>query len=277
MPVMKYTLLWSDQTMRRILSALLTSALLAAPVSVTVSHPAFAQGVPVNDPLQIAKFKALIDQAKAQITKLTNIDNLLDDQTKKMIQQIALLKNQIDALRNGLTLADLGIDKNFLRDILPNTSDLTVSIGAAKSGKWGSVLTGGKVGSTPTGTVVEKIFNDSGMTGAQVTALAESGDKGAQIIANQANTGAFLSVAAQQSSTRAAESLERVDELVNKIPTTAGLKEAIDLNTRVTAELSIAMANIWSMEAVQTVGQGEMGVMDAATAATEEKYLSLVK
>ena len=277
MPVMKYTLLWSDQTMRRILSALLTSALLAAPISVTVSSPVVAQGVPVNDPLQIAKFKALIDQAKAQITKLTNIDNLLDDQTKKMIQQIALLKNQIDALRNGLTLADLGIDKNFLRDILPNTSDLTASIGAAKSGKWGSVLTGGKVGSTPTGTVVEKIFKDSGMTGAQVTALAKSDDKGAQIIANQANTGAFLSVAAQQSSTRASESLERVDELVNKIPTTTGLKEAIDLNTRVTAELSIAMANIWSMEAVQTVGQGEMGVMDAATAATEEKYLSLVK
>ena len=263
--------------MRRILSALLTSALLAAPVSVTVSHPAFAQGVPVNDPLQIAKFKALIDQAKAQITKLTNIDNLLDDQTKKMIQQIALLKNQIDALRNGLTLADLGIDKDFLRDIIPDTSDLTASIGAAKSGNWGSVLTSGKVGSTPTGKVVEKIFKDSGMSGAQVTALAESGDKGAQIIANQANTGAFLSVAAQQSSERASESLERVDELVTKIPTTTGLKEAIDLNTRVTAELSIAMANIWSMEAVQTVGQGEMGVMDAATAATEEKYLSLVK
>lgn len=141
------------------------------------------------DPLQIAKFKALIDQAKAQITKLTNIDNLLDEQTKKMIQQIALLKSQLDALRNGLTLADLGIDKNFLRDILPDTSDLTASIGAAKSGNWSSALTGGKVGSTPTGKVVDQIFKDSGMSRQQVTALAQSGDKGAQIIANQANTG----------------------------------------------------------------------------------------
>jgi type IV secretion system protein VirB5 len=29
------------------------------------------------------------------------------------------------------------------------------------------------------------------------------------------------------------------------------------------------------MEAIQTVGQGNMGVMDAATAADEEKYLRM--
>jgi type IV secretion system protein VirB5 len=39
--------------------------------------------------------------------------------------------------------------------------------------------------------------------------------------------------------------------------------------------LAIALANIWSMEALQTVGMGEAGVMDAATAADERKFLKV--
>jgi hypothetical protein len=72
------------------------------------------------------------------------------------------------------------------------------------------------------------------------------------------------------------ESLERVHELVQEIPDTEGLKEAIDLNTRVTAELSIALANIWNMESAQLMGMGEAGVMDAATAAEEQKFIKVL-
>ena len=89
-------------------------------------------------------------------------------------------------------------------------------------------------------------------------------------------TAAFLSVAAEASAEDAKESLERVDRLVATIPETEGLKEAIDLNTRVTAELAIALANIWSMEAAQVVGMGEAGVMDAATAAEERKFIKVL-
>ena len=45
---------------------------------------------------------------------------------------------------------------------------------------------------------------------------------------------------------------------------------------RVTAELAISLTNIWSMEAAQTVGMGEAGVMDAATAADERKFLKVL-
>ena len=105
--------------------------------------------------------------------------------------------------------------------------------------------------------------------------LAQSEDQTASRIGQSANVNAFMSVAAESSSEAAKDSLTRLDGLVQKIPDTAGLKEAIDLNTRVTAELGIALANVWSMEAIQTVGQGNMGVMDAATAADEEKYLRM--
>ena len=91
-----------------------------------------------------------------------------------------------------------------------------------------------------------------------------------------ANTAAFLSAAAETSSVKASESLERVHELVQEIPDTEGLKEAIDLNTRVTAELSIALANIWNMESAQLMGMGEAGVMDAATAAEEQKFIKVL-
>ena len=89
-------------------------------------------------------------------------------------------------------------------------------------------------------------------------------------------TAAFLSAAAETSSVKASESLERVHELVQEIPDTEGLKEAIDLNTRVTAELSIALANIWNMESAQLMGMGEAGVMDAATAAEEQKFIKVL-
>lgn len=43
-----------------------------------------------------------------------------------------------------------------------------------------------------------------------------------------------------------------------------------------TAELSIALANIWNMESAQLTGMGEAGVMDAATATELQKFIKVV-
>ena len=51
------------------------------------------------------------------------------------------------------------------------------------------------------------------------------------------------------------------------------LKESVDLNTRVTAELAIALVAMWQLEAVQTVGDGTGGVIDAATIAEEQRFM----
>jgi type IV secretion system protein VirB5 len=51
------------------------------------------------------------------------------------------------------------------------------------------------------------------------------------------------------------------------------LKDSVDLNTRVTAELAIALVAMWQLEAVQTVGSGQAGVIDAATIAEERRFL----
>lgn len=257
---------------------LTTKVLTIGAVACALALPVGGQGVPTIDVTSLAKLADQLVEAKLQLKEQITQNVKLDEQTRQMLEQILLLQNQIDALRNGLTLADLGIDPDsFLRDILPDFADLTASVEAARTGNWTGVLASGgtfRGGGSVSGHV-DRTFEQSGLSRERVDTLASSEDQAASRIGQSANVSAFMSVAAESSSEAAKDSLTRLDGLVQKIPDTGGLKEAIDLNTRVTAELGIALANVWSMEAIQTVGQGNMGVMDAATAADEEKYLRM--
>ena len=239
--------------------------------------PVAAQGVPTIDVTSIARLAEMITEAKKQLQEQIAQNLKLDDQTLKLVQQIQLLRSQVDALRNGLSLADLGFDKDsFLDDILPGFSDLSGSLQAAKGGDWASVLSSGApFGSGSVTSFVDEAFKSAGLDRTRVDELSKSDEPQSARIGNAANVNAFMSVAAETSSQAAKESLTRIDGLVGKIEDTENLKQAIDLNTRVTAELGIALANVWSMQAVQTVGMGEAGIMDAATAAEEEKYLTI--
>ncbi|WP_299913207.1 type IV secretion system protein [uncultured Paracoccus sp.] len=252
------------------LALLSITALLAAPTAV-------GQGVPTIDVTSIAKLQEMIAEQKLQLREQIAQNVKLDEQTLKLVEQIRTLDAQLDALRNGLSLADLGLDPaSFLSDILPDFSDLSKSLEAARAGNWSGVLANAsQIGGTSVSGYVDKTFEQSGIARSDVDALAESEDPSAARIGNQANLGAFLSVAAESSSQAARESLTRMDGFMQQIGDTGNLKEAIDLNTRVTGELGIALTNIWAMEAVQTVSLGEAGIMDAATAAEEEKYLTI--
>lgn len=117
----------------------------ATPFTAAVlTTPAYSQGVPTIDTTSIARLAEMITQAKSQLQEQIAQNLKLDDQTLKMIQQIQLMQSQIDALKNGMSLADLGFDKDsFLDDILPGFSDLSGSLQAAKGGNWGSVLSAG--------------------------------------------------------------------------------------------------------------------------------------
>lgn len=251
--------------------------LLMAAVFVAAA-PAYGQGVPTIDLTSIAKIGEVLTQAKLQVREMIAANLKLDEQILKQIEQITTLKAQLDALKNGLTLEALGIPDpdTFFDDILPDVSDLTGGLVAAKGGDYALMTTSGKVGDKPAGQYVSEFFASAGLDVKTVDTLATSDNPGAARIGTQANTAAFLSAAAETSSVKASESLERVHGLVQEIPKTTGLKEAIDLNTRVTAELSIALANIWNMESAQLIGMGEAGVMDAATAAEEEKFITVI-
>ena len=260
------------RTLVRGLSPLLVSTAFAMPMSAT------AQGVPISFPQGLLKLGEILAEGKLQVKEMIASNLKLDAQILKQIEQIATLKAQLDALRNGLTLEALGIPDpdTFFDDILPDVADLTGGLIAAKDGSYSLMTTSGKVGDKPAAQYVSEFFASAGLDVATVDTLANSEDDVAARIGTQANTAAFLSAAAETSSVKASESLERVHELVQEIPDTEGLKEAIDLNTRVTAELSIALANIWNMESAQLMGMGEAGVMDAATAAEEQKFIKVL-
>lgn len=236
--------------------------------------PATAQGVPTIDVTNLAKLSETLAEAKLQLKEQIAQNLKLDDQTLKLIEQVRLMEAQVSALQDGLTLAELGLDpETFLADILPGFADLTASVDAARAGDWESVLEGGGLGSGSVTARVDQTLGSAGLSREEVDLLKGSQEASTARIGTAANMNTFLSVAAESSSEDAAESLTRIDGLVQKIEGTENLKQAIDLNTRVTAELGIALANIWAMEAVQTVGLGQAGIMDAATAAEEEKYL----
>ena len=82
---------------------LLLTAALALPL------PAAAQGVPTIDLTSIAKIGEVLTEAKLQVREMIASNLKLDEQILKQIEQIATLKAQLDALRNGLTLEALGI------------------------------------------------------------------------------------------------------------------------------------------------------------------------
>lgn len=114
------------------LHTLLLAGVIVAATPFTAAH---AQGVPTIDTTSIARLAEMITQAKSQLQEQIAQNLKLDDQTLKMIQQIHLMQSQIDALKNGMSLADLGFDKDsFLDDILPGFSDLS-ELAAGREGR----------------------------------------------------------------------------------------------------------------------------------------------
>ncbi|WP_299592924.1 type IV secretion system protein [uncultured Tateyamaria sp.] len=194
--------------------------------------PANAQGVPTFDVTSIAKLTEMLTEARNQLQEQIRQNFILDEQTRQLLQQINLLEDQINALREGLTLEALGIGPDFLNEIMPGVSDLASNIEAARNMDWENFLEG-TVAGMDAEDFVRDVFTGAGVTPERIEELANSDDPSQARIGGRANTSAFLSAAAEASAEDARESLERVDELVRKTQTTTGLKEAIDLNTSV--------------------------------------------
>tara|TARA_R110002072_G_scaffold79892_4_gene183905 strand:+ start:1625 stop:2410 length:786 start_codon:yes stop_codon:yes gene_type:complete len=251
---------------------LATTALMLA----VAGSSATAQGVPTIDVSSIVQLKAMLTEAQLQLDEAIAQNLKLDEQTLKLLEQIKLMENQIAALRDGFDEAKMLMDGDWAAKMLPEIPDLRGSVEDALRGQWASIGKDGKIGDKSTSSIVDQIFTSAGTTTDQMTGLANSTDPATARIGTQGNTGAMMGVAAEASQVAASESLERLTDLTGAIPDTDGMKAAIDLNTRMTAEMGMALANIWQLEAAQTIGLGQAGVMTAATLADEQKYLDLM-
>jgi type IV secretion system protein VirB5 len=232
-----------------------------------------AQGVPTVDTQNIAQEiqqlrQMLTDEVlqNEQITQLlAHLDTLRD--------QYAQLQETYAALTGLMELPDvirttMEEELNGLLD--QEFGDILATIEAIKQGDW-SLLAGN--GSGEIRTQMERVLAEAGFDEDTLSEMARSGHPAAERTAQQATTGAVMSAAAQNSYTEAGQSLGRIDRLVGLIGDMEELKDSVDLNTRVTAELAIALVAMWQLEAVQTVGAGQVGVIDAATVAEEQRFL----
>jgi len=251
--------------------AIASAFALSAPV-VTVT-PAHAQGVPVVDTQNIA-------QNIQQLRQMIEDEILQNEQLVQLREQLGVLTDQLAELQRtyeALTrLAELPEIirtqmEDELNDLLDQEfGDIIATIEAIKTGDF-SGLTGS--GASEIETQMDRVLADLGFDEDTLSEMARSGNPGAERVATQATTGALVSAAAQNSYEDAGQSLERVDRLVGLIDDMDELKESVDLNTRVTAELAIALVAMWQLEAIQTVGDGTGGVIDAATIAEEQRFM----
>ena len=253
--------------------ALTLASVLALCSPFVTSAPALAQGVPVVDTQNIA-------QNIQQLRQMIEDEILQNEQLVQLREQLATLTEQLAELQRtyeALTrLAELPeIIRTQMEDELNGLldqefGDIIATIQAIKTGDF-SGLTGSGAGEIET--QMDRVLADLGFDEDTLSEMARSGNPGAVRVATQATTGALVSAAAQNSYEDAGQSLERVDRLVGLIDDMDELKESVDLNTRVTAELAIALVAMWQLEAIQTVGDGTGGVIDAATIAEEQRFM----
>lgn len=263
---------------RAFVRSIVTATILSVGLNVGVTSipytgAAYAQGVPTVDVQNIA-------QEIQQLRQMIQDEILQNEQLQQALAQLETLREQYAQLQEtyaALTgLMELPeIITTMLEDELNGIldqefGDILSTIDAIQRGDW-SGLAGN--GAPEIRTQMTRVLANAGFDENTLSEMANSGTPGAQRTAQQATTGAIMSAAAQNSYSEAGQSLERVDRLVGMIGDMEELKDSVDLNTRVTAELAIALVAQWQLQAVQTVGSGQAGVIDAATIAEEQRYM----
>ncbi len=254
---------------RRFYRYLTTTAATLA-LTTALAGPVTAQGVPTVDTQNIA-------QEIRQLQQMLQDFGIQTDLLDNALEQLDMLQSQLDQLnemyasltgpRSILGLA-MGGDLDTL--LQANFEDIPGLIRGIQAGDW-SALIGPNAG--PMRTQMEQALASAGFDEDSLREIATSGNPGAEGVATRATTGAVMSAAAQNSHAEAEQSLERVERLVEMIPDMEDIKASMDHNTRVTAELAIAMTRMWELEAIQTLGAGNAGVVDAATVAEERRYM----
>ncbi|MCB5411615.1 type IV secretion system protein [Pseudogemmobacter faecipullorum] len=244
--------------------------LISTALCLCAASGASAQGVPTVDTQNIA-------QEIRQLQQMLEDFGIQSDIFENALEQLDMLQQQFDQLQS--MYASLTGPREILGLIMGGEldqlleakfEDLPGLIRGIQQGDWSNLL-GATAG--PMRTQMQQALASAGFDEDSLREIATSGNPGAEGIATRATTGAVLSAAAQNSHEEAAQSLARVERLVAMIPDMDDLKASMDHNTRVTAELAIAMTRMWELEAIQTIGAGNAGVVDAATIAEERRYM----
>lgn len=242
----------------------------AASLFISASYVS-AQGVPTIDGTQLA-------QLVAQLEHMANDFNVQLEQVATMRQELETQISQLTNLKAQLTSL---IESNGLGQLLATVEDfermkgvIEQPIHALDQIKAGNFTGAFREGSAAASRI-RSVLRDVGFTGERLSSLSASAQPSERNLATQAGASAMLSVAAEEAHADAGQSLQRIQTMVGHIDDQDGLKSAVDLNTRMTAELGIILTQIWRLEAAAGVSAGQLGVVDAATLAEERKFRTM--
>ncbi|KIT16572.1 type IV secretion system protein [Jannaschia aquimarina] len=237
--------------------------------------PASAQGVPTIDSANLLRQIQILEQLAAdagiqaeQLGQLAEQVRVLEEHLTRLEEIQALLSDPTEVL----SLA-LGIDLDGLLEGEFDAEMLGTILRGAR-GDW-SGITGGAAPDFEA--AIDRALSGSGTSQEQITAMAESDDPAAQRNATATTSNAATSAAAEIAYEEAGQSVQRVGVLIGEIENLDTLKQSVDHNTRVTAELAVAMAALWQLESVQTMNVGLNGVLDAATLADIEQFVDFTQ
>lgn len=240
-------------------------------VALCTAPAALAQGVPTIDgqnTLQtIKQLEAMLRDAGVQSDLLSNAVKQVE-QLQAQLSQLQDIYGQFSGTRD---IVDLAMGGNLDGLLDGNMTDVLGTIQGGMTGNWGG-FTPSKNDKLTKG--VETALTTGGLSQEKVTGMASSGVPGAQRVAAQASGGAVLAASAEQTYAETSSSLERVNTLVAMTQDSGDIKESIDLNTRMLAELSVQLAKSLELQSIEAVYNGQAGVLSAATIAEERAYMT---
>ena len=243
---------------------------LGGAVEGALAPPAAAQGVPTFDAgaltQLIAQLEHMAKDYAAQLEQLATLRSQLETE----LGQLTNLEGQLAAMLEGTGLGELLVSLEELNRLKGVFEDPLGDLEAIARGDYAGAFRGPQRAQAEG--ALRAALEPAGFDQPTMEGLAASPEPADNRIAEAAGASGLLSVAAQRSHVEAGESLGRLQGMVDGIDGTPGLKEAVDLNTRVTAELGIILTQIWQLEAAQGVSAGQLGVVDASTLAAERKF-----
>lgn len=246
--------------------------LLAGAVSFCTMVPgAHAQGVPTIDGTQLGQLLAQLEHMANDLNVQLEQVATMRQELETQISQLTNLEDQLVSLVEGNGLGHLLATIDDFERLKGIIEQPIASLDQIKAGNFTGAFREGSAAASRIGSVL----GDAGFTSERLASLSSSVKPSDNNLATQAGASAMLSVAAEDSHAEAGQSLERIQTMVGHIDDQDGLKSAVDLNTRVTAELGIILTQIWRLEAAAGVSAGQLGVVDAATLAEERRFRTM--
>lgn len=237
----------------------------------------FAQGVPVIDGTNLAKnieqLQTALRDAENQIAQIEE----LKKQVENGISQLTNLEGILGSISGLNDIASLYNSVQDLRSRAAKITDLSGFQDAIAIGDFDSLLDSlldGNVtmGDKMAGDYMRDTLESAGLTSEVLAGLSSSENPQDKRIADTAAASATAMGMAQLSYEESAQSLERIDGLVEEIGKQTELKDSIDLNTRMAAETNYMLGQMWRLNAAAGLAAGQTGVNWAAEQAKEKSF-----